>query len=84
MAGIILNNYIQGRKKAVWLSVSSDLEYDIDRDLRETSANKITIFNLNKLKPLTLSADGNVVYSTYTHLHGSLNDGSSTRLEQRC
>jgi P-loop containing NTP hydrolase pore-1 len=34
LAGIILDNWAQGRQKAVWLSVSADLKNDAERDLR--------------------------------------------------
>ena len=32
-AGIILENYCQKRKRAIWVSVSNDLKYDAERDL---------------------------------------------------
>ena len=31
IAGIIYQNYLEGRKKALWLSVSNDLKYDAVR-----------------------------------------------------
>lgn len=89
-SGIILNNYLQGRKKAVWLSVSSDLQYDAERDLIDTSNKQIAIFNLKKVKRSTHLAGVNnsvekgVVYSTYSTLTEEFRfDGeTSTRLEQ--
>lgn len=49
VAGIIYENYILGRKKALWLSVSNDLKYDAERDLRDIGAKKIQVFPLNKV-----------------------------------
>lgn len=33
IAGIILDNYARGRRRALWLSTSSDLHHDAERDL---------------------------------------------------
>lgn len=34
IAGIIFENFLKGRKKALWVSVSNDLKYDAERDLK--------------------------------------------------
>ena len=34
IAGIILDNFARGRRQAVWLSTSSDLHHDAERDLK--------------------------------------------------
>lgn len=49
IAGIIFENYIKGRKKALWISVSNDLKYDAERDLRDIGATKIEVHRLNKV-----------------------------------
>lgn len=49
IAGIIFENYIQGRKKAIWISVSNDLKYDAERDLRDIGAGRIEVQPLNKV-----------------------------------
>lgn len=33
VAGIIYENFLHGRDKAIWVSVSNDLKYDAERDL---------------------------------------------------
>ena len=43
IAGIIYENFLQGRKKAIWVSVSNDLKYDAERDLRDIGANNIQV-----------------------------------------
>lgn len=48
LAGIIYENYLQGRKRAIWLSVSNDLRFDSERDLRDIGA-KLEIHPLNKV-----------------------------------
>lgn len=50
IAGIIYENYLRGRKKALWISVSNDLKYDALRDLRDIGVSKIEVHALNKVK----------------------------------
>lgn len=50
LAGIIHENYLLGRKRAIWLSVSNDLRYDAERDLRDIGAKKINVYPLNKVR----------------------------------
>lgn len=49
IAGIIFENYLKGRKKAIWVSVSNDLKYDSERDLHDIGAAKIQVHALNKV-----------------------------------
>lgn len=49
IAGIIFENYLRGRKKAIWISVSNDLKYDAERDLRDIGAANIQVHALNKV-----------------------------------
>lgn len=52
IAGVIFENYLKGRKRAIWVSVSNDLKYDAERDLKDIGASKIEvcIFMLNCVK----------------------------------
>ena len=76
IAGIIYENYLLGRKKAVWLSVSNDLKFDAQRDLVDIGADKIKVHALNKLKYTRISSKKNarikkgVIFSTYSSLIG--------------
>lgn len=49
IAGIIFENYLRGRKRAIWISVSNDLKYDAERDLKDIGATKLDIHALNKV-----------------------------------
>ncbi|KAF0287777.1 Protein strawberry notch [Amphibalanus amphitrite] len=51
IAGLIYENYLKGRKKAIWVSVSNDLKYDAERDLSDIGAGKISVYALNKSSP---------------------------------
>ena len=90
VAGVIFENYLRGRKRAIWVSVSSDLKYDAERDLKDIGAGKIPVHALNKMKYAKISAEVNgsikkgVIFSTYSSLIGE-SQGSSkyrTRLKQ--
>ncbi|XP_067934422.1 protein strawberry notch homolog 1-like [Watersipora subatra] len=89
VAGIIYENYLCGRKRALWLSVSSDLKEDAERDLADIGA-KISVYPLNKFKYAKISSEENgnvkkgVVFSTYSSLIGESHSSSSrykTRLK---
>ncbi|ESO95520.1 hypothetical protein LOTGIDRAFT_117101, partial [Lottia gigantea] len=90
IAGTIFENYLQGRKRAIWLSVSNDLKVDAERDLRDIGAGKIEVYALNKLKYAKISGKENgsikkgVVFSTYSSLIGESQSGGKyrTRLKQ--
>ncbi|XP_046980901.1 protein strawberry notch isoform X1 [Schistocerca americana] len=91
IAGIIFENYLKGRKRAIWVSVSNDLKYDAERDLRDIGANKIEVHALNKFKYAKISSavNGNVkkgvIFSTYSALIGESSQSGGkykTRLKQ--
>lgn len=50
VAGIIFENFLRGRKKAIWVSVSNDLKYDAERDLEDIGADDIEVYALNKVR----------------------------------
>lgn len=49
VAGIILENDLNGRKKSIWISVSNDLKFDVERDLKDVGAPNIDVLALNKV-----------------------------------
>ncbi|XP_073258615.1 protein strawberry notch homolog 1-like isoform X3 [Porites lutea] len=77
VAGIIYENYLLGRKRAIWLSISNDLKYDAERDLRDIGCSNIHVSSLNKFKyDAKISSKVNnkfkkgVVFATYSSLIG--------------
>ena len=52
---MIYENYLIGRKKALWLSVSNDLKFDSQRDLADIGAAKIQVHSLNKVCVLLIN-----------------------------
>lgn len=90
IAGIIYENYLLGRKRSIWVSVSNDLKYDAQRDLKDIGAGKIDVSPLNKFKYAKISSKVNgsvkkgVIFATYSSLIGeSQSNGKyKTRLKQ--
>ncbi|MGH0166466.1 UNVERIFIED_CONTAM: hypothetical protein FKN15_005278 [Acipenser sinensis] len=90
IAGIIYENYILGRKRALWFSVSNDLKYDAERDLRDIGAKNILVHSLNKFKYGKISSKHNgsvkkgVIFATYSSLIGESQSGGKykTRFKQ--
>ncbi|XP_046460006.1 protein strawberry notch homolog 1-like isoform X2 [Daphnia pulex] len=83
-AGIIFENFIRGRKKSIWFSISTDLKYDAERDLRDIGCgDKIAVHAVNKLKnskvrtDVTESTKEGVIFCTYSDLINELS--SSTK-----
>lgn len=50
IAGLIFENFLKGRKKAIWVSVSNDLKFDAERDLEDIGTTNIKVYSLNKVK----------------------------------
>lgn len=64
IAGLIFENYLKGRKKSIWLSVSNDLKYDCERDLRDIGASRIEVHSLSKV-----SRSKNLTFGTFFKEH---------------
>lgn len=84
VAGIIVENYVRGRKKALWFSVSNDLKYDAERDLRDIEAPGIAVHALSKIKYGDNTTSEGVLFATYSALIGESQAGGQhrTRLRQ--
>ena len=67
IAGIILDNFMQGRTKAVWISKNNDLYGDAIRDWTATTGRgKDEVINHSRIKPKDkISLQEGILYSTY-------------------
>ena len=52
LAGLILENFMQERKKAIWISVSNDLMKDAELDLQDVGLKDFKIEILGKVNCL--------------------------------
>ena len=82
ISGIILDNFEQGRKKAVWVSMNASLYPDAVRDWTETTGrSKDEVHDFSKVKlqnPIDFK-DG-ILYTTYDTLRTA--KGAHSRLDQ--
>ncbi|KAL8209836.1 hypothetical protein R6Q57_006568 [Mikania cordata] len=86
IAGLIWENWQHGRRKALWISVGSDLKFDARRDLDDAGATCIEVHALNKLSYSKLDSKSvgireGVIFLTYSSLIASSEKGRS-RLRQ--
>ncbi|KAI3456640.1 hypothetical protein Pfo_013303 [Paulownia fortunei] len=86
IAGLIWENWHHGRRKALWISVGSDLKFDARRDLDDVGATCVEVHALNKLPYSKLDSKSvgvreGVVFLTYSSLIASSEKGRS-RLHQ--
>jgi hypothetical protein len=70
IAAVITHNWCEGRRKAVWISVSADLKVDAQRDLRDIGAQKIATHDLRsyKLNDRLGPVKEGVLFLTYSKL----------------
>ncbi|KAE9590500.1 hypothetical protein Lal_00023309 [Lupinus albus] len=86
IAGLIWENWHHGRRKALWISVGSDLKFDARRDLDDIGATCVKVHALNKLPYSKLDSKSvgvkeGVIFLTYSSLIASSEKGPS-RLQQ--
>ena len=84
IAGLVYENFIRGRTKAVWLSASADLSYDAQRDFNDIGASKIPVLNLGAYtySPIAQRMPAGVVFCTYSCLISSQKSTGKSRLTQ--
>jgi protein strawberry notch len=81
LAGIVLDNWLQGRRRALWLSVNNDLLESSRRDLNDLGVH-IPLARINDYSPNEdiLLPEG-VIFSSYSSLISSAKTGEK-RLDQ--
>ncbi len=83
VAGVILDNWLQGRRKAIWLSKSDALLEDARRDWAALGQEPLLIQPLSRFKqgtPVTLGEG--VLFVTYATLRSAGREGKASRLQQ--
>ncbi|XP_022227076.2 protein strawberry notch-like [Drosophila obscura] len=75
IAGIIYSNFLLGRKRALWISISNILKSDVERDLKDIGGSEqINVVVLDTLNYWRISSEENdqfktgIVFCTYTSL----------------
>ncbi len=82
-AGIILDNWLQGRRKAVWISKSDKLIEDAQRDWSALGMERLLVTPISRFaqgKPITLSEG--VLFATYATLRSDERGEKVSRVRQ--
>ncbi|MCR4268660.1 strawberry notch family protein [Nitratireductor sp. ZSWI3] len=82
-AGIILDNWLRGRRKAVWISKSDKLIEDAQRDWSALGMERLLVTPLSRFpqgKPITLT-DG-ILFTTYATLRSDDRGEKASRVKQ--
>lgn len=74
IAGIIMDNWNQGRHKAIWLSEKSDLLEDAKRDWKDLGGNPDDIFDFSVFKKKQNAPENGILFATYDTLKSSPTD----------
>ena len=87
IAGIIYENDLHKRNKAIWISISNDLKVDAQRDLNDVGIDKsFTIISLKDFSYKPIKSSRGVLFATYMSLiarkERPLVNEFETRMEQ--
>lgn len=83
VAGIILDNWLQGRRRAIWISKSDKLLEDAQRDWAALGQERLLVQPLSRYRqgtPIRL-AQG-ILFTTYATLRSQERDGKKSRIAQ--
>ena len=83
IAGIILDNWLQGRRRAIWISKSDKLLEDAQRDWAALGQERLLVQPLSRYRqgmPIRL-AEG-ILFTTYATLRSQERDGKKSRIAQ--
>jgi hypothetical protein len=83
LAGIIYENWLQGRHRHIWVSVSADLHLEARKDLDDIGANAVACHRNVTLEGSRLYQGNGVVFSTYSGLISSSRPGGRARPVRR-
>lgn len=75
LASIILDNFNQGRRKAVWVSEKPELIEDARRDWADLEQDKKDVFSFQKFKNKDINASEGICFATYDTLGSRKQDG---------
>jgi predicted RNA methylase len=83
IAGVILDNFLNGRTKAVWVSKSDKLVEDAKRDWVALGGDEADIISLSKYKQGSeILFKAGILFTTYATLRSAGKQGKDSRLKQ--
>ena len=83
VAGIILDNWLKGRRRALWISRSETLLHDSRRDWAALGQEPLLIQPLARFRQGTpIRLDEGILFVTYATLRSAEREGKASRLDQ--
>ena len=83
VAAIILDHWLRGRRRALWLSASDKLLEDARRDWAAVGGSEADIIPLGKFRQgADIPQEAGILFATYATLRSPARQGKSSRLEQ--
>jgi protein strawberry notch len=83
VAGIILDNWLKGRRRALWISKSEALIEDARRDWSALGQERLLIQPLARFRQGTpIRLDEGILFVTYATLRSAEREGKASRLDQ--
>ncbi len=82
LAGFVLENWLKGAKRHLWLSASADLCLDSRRDLDDIGAQEIRSIELRKLPYGKIDKETGLLFCTYSSLISKSSKTKQSRLDQ--
>ena len=83
VAAIILDHWLRGRRRALWLSASDKLLEDARRDWAAIGGSETDLIPLGKFRQgADIPQESGILFATYATLRSPARQGKSSRLEQ--
>ena len=83
VAAIILDHWLRGRRRALWLSASDKLLEDARRDWAAIGGSEADVIPLGKFRQgADIPQESGILFTTYATLRSPARQGKSSRLEQ--
>ena len=83
VAGILLDNWLKGRQRALWISKSDTLIEDARRDWSALGQEPLLVTPLSRFRPGTpIALERGIVFTTYATLRGDGGEGAVPRVQQ--
>lgn len=83
VAGILLDNWLKGRQRALWISKSDTLIEDARRDWSALGPEPLLVTPLSRFRPGTpIALERGILFTTYATLRGDGGEGAVPRLRQ--
>ena len=83
VAGVILDNWLKGRRKALWISKSDKLIEDAQRDWSALGQERLLIQPLSRFRQgSAITLGEGILFCTYATLRSAEREGKASRLQQ--